>query len=580
MSAEPTSHNGVNSSTILPGWARELPDITTGKDGRISIGEYGVGFQNRSQPIFYPLPLLRHVFTEKALSIEINALGRLEDTEAVVRQVLGKDCAGSKTYLQIFALLKVIDLPDRLPHFIHEDVSDQELPLVSDKREGTQILYRKSGESLSDNLLQTYAEIIAFETQQYSMIVHSFGKQTQPYDLAWDHVPPYYTINPPNASEECLQLSGSSGSVARIIIHPLCHEFHGAFDCQNEEMFFALKKYRHTDTEGFQREVKMLRKFKEINHPHIVVLLDAYTWRHEKYLIFPWATHDLNSYWARSNPTPDASSVQLVQWICKQSWQLSDAVSHIHNLDEENKTSQEEHRYERHGDLKPENILWYKSREGFGNLVIADMGLRKTPRFEGRTYIQDKAIAMRRYRPPEAEYADGLIDQTVDIWALGCTFLEFLIWLHRGRNLLEEVEQETTTRSIRGYGTTEYFEWVRMQGAEQGAEQYAIRVKSAVTDYIDNIRQDCSQFAYDFLGIIRNRMLVVERDDRISAKELAEEMKILNEKCTEGTAYCVQKETRQARDSPNPKLKRRQFHKDLPTAGKGSIPQVPPSDFI
>ncbi|GAW16658.1 hypothetical protein ANO14919_060940 [Xylariales sp. No.14919] len=140
---------------------------------------------------------------------------------------------------------------------------------------------------------------------------------------------------------------------------------------------------------------------------------------------------------------------------------------------------------------------------------------------------------MRRYRPPEAEYANGLIVRTADIWALGCTFLEFLIWLHGGRNLLEEVEQEMTTRLIQGYGTIEYFDWVRMQGTEQGGERYAIRVKNTVTR-IDNIRQTCSQFAYDFLGIIRDRMLVVERYDRIWARELAQEMKILNLHHTSG----------------------------------------------
>lgn len=271
-----------------------------------------------------------------------------------------------------------------------------------------------------------------------------------------------------------------TGKLAKLLTSNLNSKFDAVCYLQepDDDMFFALKQLELNDPISFRREVEMLQKFNSTKHPHIVTFLASFTRLNKNYLIFPWATHDLRVYWEKVRPMPDAGDVDLVQWICHQAWMLVEAVSRIHLLDEEREIPEKERLYGRHGDLKPENILWYESRTGFGKLVIADMGLSKTHRFVSRTYVPHRVIATPRYRPPEADYQDGVMGRTFDIWTLGCTFLELLSWLHGGYEQLSEMFDSMMTPSIRGYDSEEYFEWVYVEDAEY----YTIRVKEVVTE--------------------------------------------------------------------------------------------------
>ncbi|KAI0428346.1 kinase-like domain-containing protein, partial [Xylaria sp. FL1042] len=557
-----------NPSTVWPGWTRDLPHVTQ-LDGTIRIQEYGIRFKDdNDKPPFYPLPLLQHVFTEQALSVEMNALSGICNRTSLIKQVLGHD--NTITYIKVFAILKVIDRLDRLPAFVQGQVSDQELPLTFKGGQPEDGLYGKSGKPLPGDLLKGYTRK-SFYTEQYNMLPHFFQSRDQPCDLRWRHVLPYYKVAPTKTSTELEYLSGSFGSVSKILIHPLCHGFNGKFNETNEHTFFALKEYHKGNIVEFQREVKMLQRFKHTNHQHIVTLLAAYTQDQKHFLVFPWADYDLGLYWQMKNPTPNSKSAQLVQWICNQAWKLSEAVSRIHDLDEDSDVAEEERLYGRHGDLKPDNILWYRSGNGFGNLVITDMGLSKTHRFKSRTYtLHNKPTAAPRYRPPEVEYEGSLMGRTFDIWTLGCVFLEFLIWLHGGSAKLEEILETMMSPSIRGGDSEDYFEWVRV-GED---EYYAIRVKEAVTKCIEDLRGNCAQFAYDFLDIIANQMLVVERNERISAKELTEKMKSLSRNCDKNRDYCVRKKDRRVRDAPGQKLHRKTFREGLSTKGKNNVPRL------
>ncbi|KAI0539472.1 kinase-like domain-containing protein [Xylaria digitata] len=580
-----------NETGMWPSWSRQCPPIRTESDGTIRIRKYGAQFSTQEiRDLFYPPPLLRHIFTERILSTEIGAaIEGLDEAkkDLLAQQVLGLDPTTPGTYIQVFVILKLIFQLHKLPEFICAGVSDQELPLYCDRAQQEEPLFygkSKIGNSwkpLPDGLLDAFFARSLFRREQYNVVVPVFDNQSAPYDFDWDQVLPIRKITRDEASTEPQGLIGSYGSVSKVQIHPLCHSFNDAFkfaEGPDGEMYFALKELHNANSDSFRKEVEMLRRFHNTKHPHLVTLLASYTHQNRHYLIFPWATHDLRSYWEKEQPTPDSENVDLVQWICKQLWKLSDAVSHIHLLDEDTNVPEETRLYGRHGDLKSENILWYKSKTGFGNLVITDMGLSKTHRFESRTYVpQHQVIATRRYQPPEVEYENGKMGRTFDIWTLGCMFLEFLSWLHGGFKALQNMEDSMRASSIRRRTeTNEYFEWVYVEEVEY----YTVRVKKVVTKLIETLRRDSSQFTYDLLDIIENRMLVVDRDDRISAKELVEKMKDLDDRCggDNGWAYCTQKENRQAR-AHKPKLQKREFRKDLKTGGKDNVPRVHLGEF-
>ncbi|KAI3321996.1 kinase-like domain-containing protein, partial [Xylariaceae sp. AK1471] len=481
-----------NSPEIWPRWTRGYPPVTTEQDGTLSLHSYGIRFEDdRIRPRFYPLLLLQHLLTEQVLSCEIRAL-RLVDNpteqDELVRQVLGlghsrqESTRGeTRTYIKVFAILKVIHRLESLKDFIRHNVSDEDLPLGSNDGQDNAPLFRSgSRERLPDEILDFDGRFM-FCKQQYNMIIPFFDRNTQPYDLDGNHVLPYYRPSQTGVFAEFAHSSGGFASVSKILIHPLCHAFHGLFDDiqgPGEEMFFALKELRQNDPEGFQKEVEMLQRFNGAAHDHLVTLLAAFNYRNRRFLIFPWATCDLGRYWELVNPRPARTDARMVRWICYQAWKLVEAVKCIHLSPENDRTPETERQYGRHGDLKPENILWYKENSGFGKLVISDMGLSRTHRFVSRSYVPNRKVpASPKYRPPECDYINGVMSRTFDIWTLGCIFLEMLCWLLGDFELLQQMEDERMTPSIRGQDSDEYFEWVYVQDLGW----YTIRLKTAVT---------------------------------------------------------------------------------------------------
>ena len=93
--------------------------------------------------------------------------------------------------------------------------------------------------------------------------------------------------------------------------------------------------------------------------------LAAYKRHGKQCLIFSWATGgNLREAWAQLD-NHKFRNAKLVPWVVRQLHGLSAALETLHE------------RHWRHGDLKPENILRFTDDDGFGTLVIADMGLAK-----------------------------------------------------------------------------------------------------------------------------------------------------------------------------------------------------------
>ncbi|KAI1123392.1 kinase-like domain-containing protein [Nemania abortiva] len=485
--------------------------------------------------------------------IQIQAVKELNHSHNghLVQQITGSGSPVTRTYIKVFAALKLIGQLQRLPAFIKAGISDQELPLANDfDQPGRAHLCMQSKKPLPSGFFD-WDHGSLFETYQHVVVIPFFGKQDQPYDFSWAKVFPYSIIN---QSDE---LVGAYGSVSKIQIHPLCHSF-------DERDVFALKQlHDNSDLDSFQREVEMLRRFNNPAHPHVVKLLASFRRDNGHFLIFPWASHDLWMYWKEFQPEPDPGNAELVQWICYQARMLVEAISRIHDIPLDSGAA--EHEYGRHGDLKPENILWYESQEGFGRLVIADLGLSKAHRFQSKSYSIRKPVRVTpRYRPPEAVYSGGRMGPVFDVWALGCMFLEMLSWLNGGYRQLEVLEDKITTPSLNGTDTDEYYEWVHVLDGNF----YSIRVKKAATEWIHTLRENCSQFVYDFLNIIEDHMLVAERDDRMSAEELVKKIKDLDGKCKE-TNYCVRKERHERRSGPKPRLPPRGFRKGINVQSEG-----------
>lgn len=195
------------------------------------------------------------------------------------------------------------------------------------------------------------------------------------------------------------------------------------------------------DERAYEAELSALQTIHHFKHPHIVNAIASYTTGEANYLIFPWAEGNLRQYWDRHSDNNYRSGYDVMRWTLQQSVGLASGIESLHNKGT---------RYGRHGDLKPENILWFpdfdKDGNGLGTLKISDFGLT---RFHSTRDAHSRDVhkyGTAVYSPPEIQEIRRA-SQSMDIWSLGCIFLESLAWLASGREGLQALTVSRTSIS-------------------------------------------------------------------------------------------------------------------------------------
>ncbi|KAI1350966.1 hypothetical protein F5Y01DRAFT_315249 [Xylaria sp. FL0043] len=178
----------------------------------------------------------------------------------------------------------------------------------------------------------------------------------------------------------------------------------------------------------YNREKVTLETMRQLRHPHLIQALAAYERGTDRGFVFPWADGgNLLEFWMK--PGIDHTDENLRSWALEQICGLVEGIERLHS---ENI---------RHGDIKPANILIFKDEENYlGTLVIADVGLAKFHPLDTSKRLNPTTTKhhTRRYEPPEVMEEAGIgttgrgLSRKYDMWSLGCTLFEFLIWLKYG----------------------------------------------------------------------------------------------------------------------------------------------------
>lgn len=210
-----------------------------------------------------------------------------------------------------------------------------------------------------------------------------------------------------------------------------------------------MKRIPASNKKVFEREVSSLRMINRVNlDGHLITLKATIEHQDSYYMVFDWADGgNLRDFW-KSTPRALESDTR---WMLEQLTQLAKALEAIHS-DRVRPQEDSAAFYGRHGDIKPENILLFKdshdSQSG-GKLVIADFGLTR--------FRRDNNSRPRRlqgtltYRAPECDIPDARISTGMDVWALGCVMLEYLVWSMEGARRLDEFAA-ARTESIAAHG--------------------------------------------------------------------------------------------------------------------------------
>ncbi|KAI1853180.1 hypothetical protein JX265_011461 [Neoarthrinium moseri] len=340
--------------------------------------------------------------------------------------------------------------------------------------------------------------------------------------------------------------NGSFSDIRKVVIHPNHYSFGDYGLGKNTNNVFAVKRLHAVDRMQFELEREALTQFREGRPRHIVQLLATYEVRTgggndlfaDYYMIFPWADGTLRSFWGSQKA--HVGDVAIIPWLLRQCLELAKALELIHEgrsgFPHESSEIEPVPRYGRHGDVKPTNILWFPNNEAsetndLGSLVLGDFGLARFHRRDSRSNLTSTDIPRSMtYSAPEFS-TQGRISRSVDIWALGCVFLEFITWFLEGEQAVTETFPDLRcSRDSYGFISDTFFE-VFEKG--KGTEKYpTARLKPRVQDWIERLHRGSTQYWYihKFLALTL-RMLDTDPLTRIRASKVAFEMEDLHRKC-------------------------------------------------
>ncbi|KAK2608586.1 hypothetical protein QQS21_002933 [Conoideocrella luteorostrata] len=341
-----------------------------------------------------------------------------------------------------------------------------------------------------------------FEKYQWCLTAPVFDGAKFRYQIHPRRILPYLTVATHPASNRFF------GEVSRVEIHPAhIPAFKTNPTPETKGFAIAIKKVRASEdsANAFDKETEELQIYPS---RYLIRPIAAYQIDSDRYLMFPRAdASSLRDYWAshdnhRQDPTH-------LKWIVDQFAGICGALTILHT---DNCS---------HGNLSPENILWFKSDNDMGNLGIADLGLTKFHEEEATTKQQnwDKIHTLTppttfRYSPPEMnENRDDKKSQSrqYDVWSMGCTIVELLVWLVHGFESVEKFRN-----------ATKYF-WTELPESSASAQKYAL--DSHVTLCLDAMEKSFSDGTAhkDLLSLVRTRLLVTPvSDNDISSSEYRE----------------------------------------------------------
>ncbi|XKL69419.1 hypothetical protein PGB90_007188 [Kerria lacca] len=211
----------------------------------------------------------------------------------------------------------------------------------------------------------------------------------------------------------------------------------------------ALKEIRLQEEEGAPftaiREASLLKNLK---HNNIVTLHDIVHTKHTLTFVFEYVHTDLSQYMERYNGGLHYGNVRLFLF------QLLRGLAYIHK------------RRVLHRDVKPQNLLISE----IGELKLADFGLARAKSVPSHTYSHE--VVTLWYRPPDVLLGSTEYSTSLDIWGVGCIFIEMITGVPTFPGVRDTIDQLDKIFRVLGTPTEKDWEGVtRLRGYRQNVEK-------------------------------------------------------------------------------------------------------------
>ncbi|MCH8007019.1 MAG: protein kinase, partial [Planctomycetes bacterium] len=189
---------------------------------------------------------------------------------------------------------------------------------------------------------------------------------------------------------------GSGGMATVYLARDLKHDRHVAIKVLRPELAAAI------GPERFIREIKITA---QLNHPHILPLLDSGDAEGFLFYVMPYVEGEsLRDRLNRDKQLSIEDSIKIAS-------EVADALNSAHKHDVI------------HRDIKPENILLEE-----GHAVVADFGIARVITAAGAERLTETGLAIGTpaYMSPEQASGEDQLDGRSDIYSLGCVLYEML----------------------------------------------------------------------------------------------------------------------------------------------------------
>lgn len=250
--------------------------------------------------------------------------------------------------------------------------------------------------------------------------------------------------------------------------------------------------------------------------------LTTWSQRNVYYILYNKARCNLRKY-INNLDNPDLTGPHVL-WFLRQLIGLASAINHVHHFKRPSPSNPEPRNddyWGRHNDIKPENILVFEKAENQNPVFkVADFGLGVFYRPDGDTSHRDTLHnGTEGYFPPEKA-----VSRPFDMWALGCVFLELVLWLFGFYHDPNAKGFVTARMSFPGQGPADRIDnfWYEDPG-QPGVYMRKPAVESALTELRTKHCQDMRAFQ-DILSAI-NKLLEVNPSRRYSSVTLLDKLK-------------------------------------------------------
>ena len=273
------------------------------------------------------------------------------------------------------------------------------------------------------------------------------ARDYQHHDLSHEKVLPLHDVGEPDDTDCATRHvvgSGSNGKVFAVKIN-LAHNdgdaVRGTRDTntlheslvpvaryESPDRYFAVKQF--TDSKAFNKEKTILNVFVDYPHPHIVLHLTTWTQNETNYILYDLARCNLREYITKVEQ-PKLTRPHVL-WFLRQLDGLAKAIGHVHSFRRPSlfKPQPDVDMRGRHNDIKPENILVFEKAPNQNPVFkITDFGYGVFTKDQGDVSKKSRNVrGTETYWAPDYDKDNG-VSRPFDIWALGCVYLELVLWL-------------------------------------------------------------------------------------------------------------------------------------------------------